>query len=98
MIKNGRPVVGVVYVPVQDKLYYGVSGTGVEPVKVNAREAAQEADLTVVMSPSRPSTDLEDYLKDIKVAEAMPVGSSLTMLGKRQISPSPFFSGSRCFS
>ncbi|MDG5466832.1 3'(2'),5'-bisphosphate nucleotidase CysQ [Deltaproteobacteria bacterium IMCC39524] len=86
LIENGRPVAGVVYVPVQNKMYYGVSGAGCwvsvaggEPVKVSVREADQEAGLTVVMSRSHPSPDLEAYLKNIKVVEAMPIGSSLKL-------------------
>jgi 3'(2'), 5'-bisphosphate nucleotidase len=43
------------------------------------REANKEAGLTVVMSRSHPSPDMEAYLQDIKVAEAMPVGSSLKL-------------------
>ena len=31
------------------------------------------------MSRSHPSPELEEYLRDIKVAEAMPVGSSLKL-------------------
>ena len=86
LIEEGHPVAGVVYVPVQDKMYYGVSGEGCwvseaggEPIKVKVREANQKAGLTVVMSRSHPSPDLEAYLQGIKVAEAMPVGSSLKL-------------------
>jgi len=35
--------------------------------------------LTVVMSRSHPSPELEEYLECIKVAEALPVGSSLKL-------------------
>ena len=86
LIENGLPVAGVVYVPVQDKMYHGtaesgcwLSEAGKDPVQIKVREANQEAGLTVVMSRSHPSPDLEAYLKDIKVAEVMPVGSSLKL-------------------
>ena len=86
LIEDGRPFVGVVYVPVQDKMYFGVSGAGCwlseagkEAVQIKVREADSAAGLTVVMSRSHPSPDLEAYLKDIKVAEVMPVGSSLKL-------------------
>jgi 3'(2'), 5'-bisphosphate nucleotidase len=86
LIEEGQPVAGVVYVPVQDKMFFGtseagcwVSEAGGEAVQVKVREANQEAGLTVVMSRSHPSPDLEAYLQDIKVAEAMPVGSSLKL-------------------
>ncbi len=86
LIEEGRPVAGVVYVPVQDKIYFGLSGTGCwmseagkEASQIRVRAADLEAGLTVVMSRSHPSPDLEAYLKDLKVAEAMPVGSSLKL-------------------
>ena len=104
LIKNQQPVLGVVYVPVQEKLYLGVVGEGawvqeqgsrcqesgrtLEPETSNlvpafqpiqVRVADKEQGLTVVMSRSHPSPELEEYLKNIKVAEAMPVGSSLKL-------------------
>jgi 3'(2'), 5'-bisphosphate nucleotidase len=94
LIEDGHPVAGVVYVPVQDKLYWGAVGEGAwvetESLKLTAdsysqaqeirvREIDHEKGLTVVMSRSHPSPDLEAYLKNIKVAEAMPVGSSLKL-------------------
>ena len=86
LIEEGRPVAGVVYVPVRDKMYFGsteagcwLSEAGKDAVQIKVREANQEAGLTVVMSRSHPSPDLEAYLKDIKVAEVMPVGSSLKL-------------------
>ncbi len=86
LIEDGRPVAGVVYVPVQDKMYFGRLGLGAgfrrlekEPESITVREADHEAGLTVVMSRSHPSPDLQAYLKNIKVAEAMPVGSSLKL-------------------
>lgn len=50
-----------------------------EPVAIKVREPDHEAGLTVVMSRSHPSPELEAYLRDIKVAEALPVGSSLKL-------------------
>lgn len=94
LIENGRPVAGVVYVPVQDKMYWGIVGKGAwvetdrlkltadsdsQAREIRVRKADHENGLTVVMSRSHPSPDLEAYLKNIKVAEAMPVGSSLKL-------------------
>lgn len=86
LIEDGAPVAGGVYVPAQDKLYCGVSGKGAfvqrdngEPVPIRVRPADPEAGLTVVMSRSHPSPELAEYLKGIKVAEALPVGSSLKL-------------------
>jgi len=86
LIGNNSPVMGVVYVPAQDKLYYGTADEGAfvrkgeeSPVPIHVRKADPEAGLTVVMSRSHPSPELEDYLKNIKIAEALPVGSSLKL-------------------
>jgi len=86
LIEAGRAVAGVVYVPAQDKLYRGIKGEGAwvqqgqeEPYPIRVRQADNQVGLTVVMSRSHPSPELEDYLKAIKVAEALPVGSSLKL-------------------
>jgi 3'(2'), 5'-bisphosphate nucleotidase len=77
---------GVVFVPALDKLYWGVRGHGAwlkegegraKPIRV--RQADAEAGLTVVMSRSHPSPELQAYLEDLKVTEALPVGSSLKL-------------------
>ena len=84
LIENGQAVTGVVYVPVQDKLYWGITGEGAwlqqgaeKPEEIRGRQPDPEKGLTVVMSRSHPSPELEAYLTDIKVAESLPVGSSL---------------------
>ena len=86
LIREGAPVLGVVYVPAQDKMYCGVVGSGATRVdsngnikKIHVRSPDMEQGLTVVMSRSHPSAELEAYLKGIKVAEALPVGSSLKL-------------------
>jgi 3'(2'), 5'-bisphosphate nucleotidase len=94
LIEGQQPVLGVVYVPVQDKLYYGVVGQGAwlltdlckltadnysQAKEIQVRKPDPEKGLTVVMSRSHPSPELEAYLAEIKVAEAMPVGSSLKL-------------------
>jgi 3'(2'), 5'-bisphosphate nucleotidase len=84
LIENGAPVLGVVYAPALDRLYCGAVGEGAfvcsgtghrDPVRVRSADPA--AGLTVVMSRSHPSPELDDFLRDIKVADALPVGSSL---------------------
>jgi 3'(2'), 5'-bisphosphate nucleotidase len=86
LIEGNAPVFGVVYVPDQDKMYVGIVGEGAflqegdeESRKIQVRKPDPEAGLTVVMSRSHPSPELQEYLKDIKVAEALPVGSSLKL-------------------
>lgn len=86
LIENQHPVFGVVYVPAQDKLYWGDTENGAwvqegqsAPYQINVIEPDHNQGLTVVMSRSHPSPELEAYLKDIKVKEALPVGSSLKL-------------------
>jgi len=50
-----------------------------EAKEIKVRKPDPEKGLTVVMSRSHPSPELEEYLKCIKVAEALPVGSSLKL-------------------
>lgn len=84
LVEAGSVVAGVVYVPAQDRMFFGRVGEGAwrvddggEVVAIKVRKAAPAAGLTVVMSRSHPSPELADYLKDITVSEALPVGSSL---------------------
>ena len=86
LVEDGRVTAGVVYVPAQDTMYFGRLGTGAwkiegnqVPVKISVRAADESLGLTVVMSRSHPSPELAEYLRGIKVAEAMPVGSSLKL-------------------
>jgi len=94
LIENQKPVAGVVYVPAQDKLYLGIVGEGAwvqadslklkadsysQSREIRVREPDYNKGLTVVMSRSHPSPELEDYLKSVKVADALPVGSSLKL-------------------
>jgi 3'(2'), 5'-bisphosphate nucleotidase len=91
LIEGQQPVLGVVYVPAQDKLYYGVVGQGAfveesevrgqssEVKEIQVRKPDPEVGLTVVMSRSHPSPELEAYLKDLKIGQALPVGSSLKL-------------------
>lgn len=86
LIERGQPTVGVVYAPALSKLYTGARNDGAwvqngaeEARPIQVRRVAPDDGLTVVMSRSHPSPELEDYLKDIKVKEALPVGSSLKL-------------------
>ena len=109
LVEGGQPVLGVVYVPVQDKLYFGTknggsfSQQGNEPsVAIRVRTSPPDEGLTVVMSRSHPSPELEAYLKDIKVAESLPVGSSLKLCvvaeGKADLYPRLTLSGQAAFT
>jgi 3'(2'), 5'-bisphosphate nucleotidase len=86
LVEDGRVAAGVIYVPAQDTLYFGcleagcwkgTAGAELAPIKV--READHNTGLTVVMSRSHPSPELEKYLQEVNVSEALPVGSSLKL-------------------
>ncbi len=86
LIENGRPTIGVVYAPALNRLYSGDRAGGAwvqcgeeSPVPIAVRRTVDDDGLTVVMSRSHPSPELEDYLQGIKVKEALPVGSSLKL-------------------
>jgi 3'(2'), 5'-bisphosphate nucleotidase len=84
LIEDGQVAAGVVHVPAQDRTYLGIRGQGAwltvgteSPVRIAVREADHSSGLTVVMSRSHPSRELAAYLEGLKVADALPVGSSL---------------------
>lgn len=86
LIEAGRPVLGVVLVPARRTVYFGGIKVGAwrqdeggKPLRIQVRAADEVAGLTVVMSRSHPAPELAGYLKAIKVAQAMPVGSSLKL-------------------
>ena len=90
LIRDGDPVLGVVYAPVRSGLYIAdvVAGKALrsrvptsatqavprEPIRVRA---APEQGLTVVASRSHATPETETYLKHYRVAERVSVGSSL---------------------
>jgi len=85
LIEEGQPTLGVVYVPAQEKTYLGVVGQqatvqqgGSVAAPIQVRQV-DPAGLTVVMSRSHPSAELEAYLQGMNVKEALPVGSSMKL-------------------
>lgn len=71
LIENHYPVLGVIYVPVTDTLYYGEQGKGA--IKIERGSAAQfitvgmpgDDGITIVESRSHPSPELESFMHDI---------------------------------
>lgn len=80
LIEDGIPILGVIYVPVKDVLYYG-SNEGaykkengvVHPIKVRVPNGK----IVAVRSKSHPSEEEEVVLKAHNVTDEMSVGSSL---------------------
>ena len=86
LIENQEPISGIVYVPAQDKIYWGIKKQGAwiqqgndEPQAIKVCHPDRDKGLTVVMSRSHPSPELEEYLENIMVAELLPIGSSLKL-------------------
>lgn len=89
LIENGRPVLGVVYAPALDRMYYAREGKGgwrqdahqpaqKLPLRVND---SREQKLTVVASKSHRSSETEAYIDELRKStqelEVVSIGSSL---------------------
>lgn len=84
LIRDGEPVLGVVFAPALDLLYWAAKGQGAwreeqgRPAeRIYSRPPEPGAPLTVVESLSHPSPELEAYLQTIPVARRVKAGSSL---------------------
>ncbi|OQY29702.1 MAG: 3'(2'),5'-bisphosphate nucleotidase [Candidatus Cloacimonetes bacterium 4572_55] len=100
LIWEQRPVVGVVYAPVPDTLYFAKKGHGAykrENGKTPARlcpdpyPTSDDKPLRVAVSSSHPSDALTQYLSQLNVGEKVEMGSSLKLClvadGKADIYP-----------
>ncbi|MHA7871204.1 MAG: 3'(2'),5'-bisphosphate nucleotidase CysQ [Hyphococcus sp.] len=88
LVRNGAPVIGVVYAPAIRRLYGGVAGIGAWRAEVDAGVAPQakeviraveapESGLIAVASRSHRSPETDEYLSRLNVAEFAAAGSSL---------------------
>jgi 3'(2'), 5'-bisphosphate nucleotidase len=84
LIEAGEPVLGVIYAPALDLLYYGGKGLGSwkresrgAPEQVISRPPSPGQPLRVAESRSHPSRELESFLRELPVSERVPAGSSL---------------------
>jgi 3'(2'), 5'-bisphosphate nucleotidase len=83
LIENGKPVLGVIYCPPQDILYFGqVGGNAYKQVGNNKPEIiktrkAPEDGVTVVRSRSHPSQKTNDYLQTLQIKEIISGSSSV---------------------
>lgn len=97
LIIENKPVLGVIYVPVKDVLYYAEKGKGSFKIengkesRIVANKIDKNKPLTIVESRSHPSKELEEYLKTINVKKRVQAGSSLKFClvaeGKADIYP-----------
>jgi len=82
LIKDGKPVLGVIYAPPQETLYAGVVGVGAFRERAGKKEniatRVPAADgLVVVRSKSHPSPKTQAYLETMNVKEAISGSSSI---------------------
>lgn len=99
LIKNGKAILGVVYAPALDSLYFGKANQGAykqigdsEQVKIQVREKPQDtSDYIIVGSRSHQSDEFKDFIQDYPGADIVSMGSSLKLClvaeGKADIYP-----------
>jgi len=98
LIEFGYPIMGVVYVPATEELYYSYSGNGAHKRKRNTDHpiscqsfTLKDSNLNVVSSRSHINADTQDFLDRLKKPKIVPKGSSLKFLimaeGKADIYP-----------
>jgi 3'(2'), 5'-bisphosphate nucleotidase len=84
LVEDGEPVLGVVFAPALDLLYWAFKGAGAwrqeksgTAERIYSKPPEPGAPVTVVESLSHPSPELEAYLQTIPVAQRVKAGSSL---------------------
>lgn len=99
LVEDGAPVMGVIYVPVKQQLYYGIVGEGATKEEDGVRSSlplpAGERAFTVVASRSHLSSETADFIDNLRREhpdlELVSSGSSLKIClvaeGKADIYP-----------
>ncbi len=84
LIEYGEPVIGVIFAPALDLLYFAERGAGAwresggaSAVRIFSNEPASDGTCTVVESRSHPSAELEAFLSTVRVGRRIAAGSSL---------------------
>lgn len=86
LIEGGVPILGVVYAPVLDRLYWGYESSAwcrnsdgaVRPIRVIQKQETVRP-FKVVASRSHRSPELEQYLESLPAHECVAMGSSLKL-------------------
>ncbi|MCM2679074.1 3'(2'),5'-bisphosphate nucleotidase CysQ [Echinimonas agarilytica] len=86
LVHQGVPIMGVVYAPAIETLYWGAQGFGAfkkldasEAVSIQAKSAEAGETVKVVGSRSHPSPDMASYLEQFESHEMIAMGSSLKL-------------------
>lgn len=87
LIRNGKPVLGVVGIPAKNQMYYAVENKGAFKIDEDGNKiklevnAPKENEIALIGSRSHPSPEFDAYLKEMerkyKTVNFVPAGSSL---------------------
>jgi 3'(2'), 5'-bisphosphate nucleotidase len=84
LIRDGEPVLGVIFAPAKSLLYYAEKGAGAwkrrgvdNPERIFSNSPDKPGPLVVVGSRRHGTTELDEFLKAIQVQEKISIGSSL---------------------
>ncbi len=87
LIRNGKPVMGVVGIPAKNQMYYAVENKGAFKIDEEGNKiklevnAPKENEIALIGSRSHPSPEFDAYLKDMEqkyeTVNFVPAGSSL---------------------
>lgn len=87
LVRNGKVVLGVVYVPVTEQLYWAAKDCGAFAVTEEGEQAIrvadfgmQDAGLKVVASRSHLNEDTQTFVNELNTPELVSKGSSLKLL------------------
>lgn len=77
LIESGKPTFGVIYIPTEDKMYWGsAAGAFLDGAAISCRKAPDDG-LVVVASKSHRDTQTDEYIKHLQVKKFLPAASSL---------------------
>lgn len=86
LIEGHHPVAGVIYIPVQDVLYFAEENKGAwkkqgedTERRIRVKEVPNGGGLVVVRSRSHPSDELRTYLERLNIKDIISRGSSLKL-------------------
>ena len=83
LIEKNRPVLGIIYVPVKNILYYAQRGKGAfklegeKLIRLRVNKNISKNGYRVIISRSHATREVDDFLKDISIKEKISAGSSL---------------------
>lgn len=86
LIEKGAPILGVVYIPATDVLYYGTVDGGSfkwdrpnskEPQRITSQVPDPSSPLVIAESKSHKTLETDQYLRQFKIKERIEIGSSI---------------------